>query len=69
MTPEDRWEERAGYSPFTLAVEIAALLTAAAFAEGRGEAGAARYLRETADDWNGSVERWTYVAGTGLAEG
>ena len=28
-TPQDRWEEDAGYSPFTLAAEIAALLAAA----------------------------------------
>ena len=27
----------------------------------------ATYLRETADAWNDSVERWTYVTGTKLA--
>jgi GH15 family glucan-1,4-alpha-glucosidase len=30
---QDRWEEDGGYSPFTLAVEIAALLAAADLAE------------------------------------
>jgi glucoamylase len=29
VTQQDRWEEDPGYSPFTLAVEIAALLAAA----------------------------------------
>ena len=33
VTQQDRWEEDPGYSPFTLAVEIAALLAAADLAE------------------------------------
>jgi glucoamylase len=66
-TPEDRWEENAGLSPFTVAVEIAALLVAADFAEQQGEPAVARYLRETADGWNEDVERWTYVTDTELA--
>lgn len=68
MTQQDRWEEDAGYSPFTLAVVIAALLTAADLAGQRGEQVMAVHLRETADCWNGLIERWTYVSGTGLAE-
>ncbi|HEY2380624.1 MAG TPA: glucan 1,4-alpha-glucosidase [Terriglobia bacterium] len=66
VTPEDRWEEDAGYSPFTLAVEIAALLAAADFADESGESGTAAYLRETADIWNGNIERWTYVNDSSL---
>jgi glucoamylase len=65
MTAQDRWEEDPGYAPFTLAVEIAALLAAADIAEAGGESGAA--LRETADAWQESIERWTYVSGTELA--
>jgi glucoamylase len=67
VTDQDRWEENAGYSPFTLAAEIAALLAAADFAEGANEPDIATYLRETADAWNDSIERWTYVNGTELA--
>jgi glucoamylase len=67
VSPQDRWEEDAGFSPFTLATEIAALLAAAELAEAQGEAPVARYLRETADAWNASLERWTYVSGTDLA--
>src|SRR4051794_14239079 len=52
VTGEDRWEEDSGYSPFTLAVEIAALLAAADLLELCGKADAAAYLRETADTWN-----------------
>lgn len=66
VTQQDRWEEDAGYSPFTLAVEVAALLCAAELAD-RHEPALATYLRETADAWNSSIERWTYVAGTELA--
>lgn len=68
VTGEDRWEEDAGYSPFTLAVEIAALLAAADMFEICGKAEPANYLRETADIWNDQIERWTYVAGTSLCE-
>jgi len=67
VTMQDRWEEDPGYSPFTLAVEIAALLAAADLADLGGESGVAAYLRETADHWNASIERWTYVTDTELA--
>ena len=69
VTGEDRWEEDAGYSPFTLAVEIAALLAAADLLDACGRQDAATYLRETADVWNDQVERWTYVTGTALCAG
>ncbi|WP_035485361.1 glucan 1,4-alpha-glucosidase [Geminicoccus roseus] len=68
VTGQDRWEEDGGYSPFTLAVEIAALLAAADMIEAAGKMEAAAYLRETADGWNDEIERWTYAAGTGLAQ-
>src|SRR6266699_333201 len=67
VTPEDRWEEDAGYSPFTLAVEVAALLAAADFADEYDETETAVHLRETADIWNTNIERWTYVTGSELA--
>lgn len=67
VTQQDRWEENAGFSPFTLAVEISALLAAAELAEQAGETDVATYLRQTADTWNANIERWTYVTGTELA--
>ena len=67
VTPQDRWEEEGGYSPFTLAVEVAALLAAADFADEAGQKDVAIYLRQTADIWNAHIERWTYVTGTDLA--
>ncbi|MER8476889.1 glucan 1,4-alpha-glucosidase [Mesorhizobium sp. M1163] len=68
VTGEDRWEEDAGYSPFTLAVEIAALLAAADMFDAAGKTEPANYLRETADIWNDQIERWTYVAGTAACD-
>ena len=67
VTQQDRWEEDAGYSPFTLAVEVSGLLAAAEFAAAVGEDGIAEYLRETADNWNDNLERWTYAVDTDLA--
>jgi glucoamylase len=67
ITNQDRWEENAGYSTFTLAVEIAALLIAAEYAEHNNEPQLAQFLRETADSWNSCIERWTYVEGSDLA--
>ncbi len=59
-TGEDRWEEDAGYSPFTLAVEIAALLAGADLLELDGDRAGASHLRETADCWNEQIEKWTF---------
>jgi glucoamylase len=67
VTLQDRWEEDPGYSPFTLAVEIAALLVASDLADLHHDAPAATLLRETADLWNSHIEDWTYVTGTDLA--
>jgi glucoamylase len=67
VTQQDRWEEDAGYSPFTLAVEVSALLAAADLAEAVGEKDIAPYLRETADCWNYNIERWVYAKDSDLA--
>lgn len=67
-TDQDRWEENAGYSPFTLAVQIAALLSAADLAELAGHTSFANILRDTADDWNARIEQWTYASNTPLSQ-
>jgi glucoamylase len=68
VSPQDRWEEQPGYAPFTIATQIAALLVAADVADAASNTAAAEYLRETADAWNSSIERWLYVEGTELAQ-
>jgi len=67
VTQQDRWEEDAGYSPFTLAVEVAGLLAAADLADAMQEGTSAGYLRDLADTWNESIERWTYSTDGDLA--
>ena len=66
-TGQDRWEENAGYTPFTLAVQVAALLAAADLAEACDIDGVADFLRDTADAWNEQIEDWVYVTDTRLA--
>jgi glucoamylase len=67
VTGQDRWEENAGFSPFSLAVQVSALLAAADFADAACEPDLALLFRETADAWNAGIERWTYVTDTPLA--
>lgn len=68
VTQQDRWEEDAGYSPFTLSVEISALLAAAEIANLTGHSSQAQTLQDTADAWNDNVERWVYATGGDLAQ-
>ncbi len=66
-TGQDRWEENAGFSTFTLAVEIAALLAAADQADHAGQTAASAFLTDTADAWHAALDDWTFARGTGLA--
>jgi glucoamylase len=67
VSQQGRWEASPGYSVYTLATEIAALLAAADFAEDADDSAGAAFLRDTADAWYDSIDEWTYVAGTPLA--
>ncbi len=67
ITSQDRWEENAGYTPFTLAVQIAALVAAANIAENVEDGVVPSVLRDTADSWNARIEDWLYVTDTNLA--
>src|SRR5436305_2389123 len=61
VTQQDRWEEDAGYSPFTLAAEISALLAAAEIADIAGHSEQAQIMRDAAHAWTHNIERWTYA--------
>jgi len=58
-TPQERWEEDGGFSPSTLAAEIAGLVCAADIAEKNGDAASANTYLATADNWQRNVENWT----------
>jgi len=66
-TQQDRWEEDGGYSAFTIAVEISALLAAADALAAAGQASIARYLLDTADGWNEQIDDWAYAKDTELS--
>jgi glucoamylase len=67
FTQQDRWETMPGYSPYTMATEVAALLAAGDFEQDAGETEKAEFLRKTADAWNDAIDEFTYVEGTSLA--
>ncbi len=58
-TPQERWEENSGYSPSTLASNIAALICAAAIARQRQDEATAQFLEEYADFLECHIEAWT----------
>jgi glucoamylase len=58
-TPQERWEEEAGYSPSTITAEIAGLVCAAEIAKRNGDEASSIIYLATADDWARNVERWT----------
>ncbi len=55
----DRWEENPGASPFTIGLEIVALLVAATRLTGPEQA----LALALADNWNERLEEFTYVSG------
>lgn len=59
VTPQERWEEEAGYSPAAIAAQIAGLVAAAEIAEGHGEVASAARYREAADAWDERLPLWT----------
>jgi glucoamylase len=58
-SPQDRWENQSGYSPATIASEIAGLVCAAQIARANGDAGSAERYLATADGWQARLKGWT----------
>ena len=58
-TPQERWENQAGYSPATIAAEIAGLVCAAQIARRNGDTASATKYLQTADDWQSKINQWT----------
>ncbi len=55
----ERWEEQTGYSPSTIAAEIAGLTAAAAIAKEHGDTARAQLYQATADDFQRMIKTWT----------
>ncbi len=59
QTPQERWENQGGWSPATLASEIAALVTGADLARAKGDDALADAWEAKADEWQAKIEDWT----------
>lgn len=68
-TEQERWEENSGYSPGTIAAEIAGLVCAAEIAGQNGDVTSQQRYLETADYWQGMVENWTFTTTGPLGDG
>jgi glucoamylase len=60
-TQEERWEENSGYSPSTIAAEIAGLVDAAQIALSNNDTADAANWLNAADYWQQNVTGWTYT--------
>ena len=58
-TGAERWEEHPGFSPATIASEIAGLAAAGKLATAAGDTARADLYLATADDYQRNVKRWT----------
>jgi glucoamylase len=63
----ERWEEQGGYSPSTIAAEIAGLVAAADLARANNDPVSAAIWLGVADDWQRSVKGWTVTTNGPLA--
>jgi glucoamylase len=57
-TPGDRWENASGYSPATIAAEIAGLVVGARIAHLNGANGVASHYLAVADNWRAHLRQW-----------
>jgi glucoamylase len=55
----ERWEEQNGYSPSTIAAEIAGLTAASVIATDHGDTARAQLYQATADDFERMIKTWT----------
>ncbi len=56
---QERWENLVGYSPASIAAEVAGLVTAAEIAERNGDDTAAQRYRAVADERQAGIDGWT----------
>ena len=69
VTQQERWEEASGYSPSTLASNIAALICAAVFLRENGDENGAVFIEEYADYLERNIEAWTLTTTGSLVDG
>jgi glucoamylase len=61
-SPQERWENQSGYSPNSIAAQIAGLVVAADIAEKNGDQASADRWLAAADEWQAKVKDWTVTS-------
>jgi glucoamylase len=64
----ERWEEQSGFSPSTIAAEVAGLVAAARIADRNGDAVSAAVWRGVADEFQRKIKDWTRTTNGPLSE-
>jgi glucoamylase len=67
-TDQERWENIGGYSPATIAAEIAGLVCAADIARRNGDAARAASYLAKADEWQDNLEHYTVTTNGPLSD-
>ena len=63
----ERWEEQGGFSPSTIAAEVAGLVAGATIADANDDTATANVARAVADDWQRSLPGWAVTTSGPLA--
>ena len=67
-SPQERWENQAGYSPNSIAAQINGLVCAAAIARANGDTASSTRWLALADEWAGKVQDWTVTSNGPLSD-
>jgi glucoamylase len=67
-SPQERWENQSGYSPNSVAAQIAGLVCAADLARRNGDGASAVRWLELADEWQAKVKDWTVTTNGPLSD-
>ncbi|UMG93027.1 glycoside hydrolase family 15 protein [Nocardioides sp. TF02-7] len=67
-TPQERWENQAGYSPNSIAAQVSGLVCAAHLARDRGRRDLARTWLRKADRWQRRLDDWTVTTNGPLSD-
>jgi glucoamylase len=68
FTPQERWENQSGYSPNSIAAQIAGLVCAADLARRNGDDASAQRWLALADDWKAHLKSWTVTTNGPLSK-
>jgi glucoamylase len=67
-SPQERWENQSGYSPNSIAAQIAGLVCAADLARANGDDASAERWLALADEWQAKLKDWTVTQTGPLSE-